>query len=193
MKLFSKSETVSVAVIFIILIAVSIPNFVISLRRARDQVRRDDMGALVSALAEYVSDFRAFPASSADGRIMDCLAPGEKPVKDKTGAFIINAVPCDWGKDAFVNLLTGKVYMSILPREPDYKKAAKYLFFSDSARYQVYAAMEGMDEPEIDPKIITRGLMCGLKVCNVGRSYSVPTDISIEEYDKLLINPDAKK
>jgi hypothetical protein len=193
MKPFSKSEIISVAVIFVILVAVSIPNFIISLRRARDQVRRDDMGALVGALAEYVPYFQAFPASSADGRIVDCLTSGEKPVKDKTGGIILNAIPCDWGKDAFVNLLTGKVYMPILPREPDYQKGAKYLFFSDGERYQIYAAMEGIDEPEVDTKIIALGLKCGIKICNVGRSFSVPTNISIEEYGKSLLNSNVKK
>jgi hypothetical protein len=49
--------------------------------------------------------------------------------------------------------------------------------------------MEGMDEAEVDPKIVAGGLMCGNKICNVGRSYNVPSDISIEEYDKLLLLP----
>jgi uncharacterized membrane protein YhaH (DUF805 family) len=56
MKLFSKSETISLIVIFTILIAVSIPNFIVSLRRARDQTRRDDMGVMVYALGEFFSD-----------------------------------------------------------------------------------------------------------------------------------------
>jgi predicted HNH restriction endonuclease len=83
--------------------------------------------------------------------------------------------------------------MSILPRDPDYKKGAAYLYLSDGVRYQIYASMEGKDEAEIDPKIIARGLMCGNRVCNIGRSYSVPTDISIEEYDKLLLKSNVKK
>jgi hypothetical protein len=187
MKSFSKPEIISLAVIFFVLIAVSIPNFIISLRRARDQVRRDDMGALEQTLDEYTADLQEFPMASADGRIIDCLKPGDKPVKDKKSNLILNAIPCDWGKDAFINLLTGKVYMSILPRDPDYKKGAAYLYFSDGSRYQIYAAMEGSDEPEVDPKIIARNLMCGSMVCNVGRGYGVPTNISIEEYDKQLL------
>lgn len=187
MKPFSKTETISLVVIFSILIAISVPNFIISLRRARDQVRRDDMGVLVHALTEYSADFRAFPTSSDDGLIMDCLKPGDAPVKDSKGMWIVNLIPCQWGKDAFADLIDGRIYMSILPREPDYQKGSKYLYFSDGNRYQIYATMEGMDEAEVDPKIVARGLVCGNKICNVGRSYNVPTDISIEEYNKILL------
>jgi type II secretory pathway pseudopilin PulG len=187
MKPFTKPEIISLIVIFSILIAVSVPNFILSLRRARDQVRRDDMGVLEHALDLYSADFRAFPLSSSDGLIMDCLKPGDKPQLDSKSGLIVNLIPCQWGKDTFTDLVNGKIYMSILPREPDYQKGAKYLYFSDGNRYQIYGVMEGMDEAEIDPKIVARGLTCGNKICNVGRSYNVPTDISIEEYVKTLL------
>ncbi len=193
MKKFSKTELISIFVIFFILIAVSVPNFVISIRRARDQVRRDDMGTLVHALDQYMTDFKTFPSASPDGRMMDCLKPGDKPVKDNKGNWTFSPIPCDWGKDSFANLINGNIYISVLPRDPDYQKGAKYLYFSDGDRYQIYAAMEGSDEAEVDPKIVARGLLCGTRVCNIGRSYNVPTDISIEEYDKLLIVPNVKK
>ncbi len=192
MKSFTKREATSLVIIFVVLIAVSIPNFIVSLRRARDQTRRDDMGLLVHDLDGYVADNRSFPLASPDGRIVDCLEPGDKPVKSDKGIWVVNPIPCEWGKDALTDLLTGKVYLSVLPRDPDYQKGASYLYFSDGNRYQIYATMEGMDEPEVDPKIITMNLMCGTRVCNVGRSYNVPTNISIEEYDKLLLE-NAKK
>jgi type II secretory pathway pseudopilin PulG len=183
-KNFSRPEIICLIAIFLILVGVSWPNFVLSLRRARDQVRRDDQGALVHALDEYLADFGELPTSSPDGRIMDCEKPGDKPFKDSKGRWVINAIPCDWGKDALVDLINGKVYMSILPREPDYKKGATYLYYSDGQRYQIYATMEGADEAEVDPKIIALGLACGSRTCNVGRSYNVPINVSIEEYDK---------
>ena len=193
MKPFSRSEIISLVVILAILIAVSVPNFIVSLRRARDQVRRDDMGTLVHALDEYLADVKALPPAAPDGRIMDCLRPGDKPVKDKKGNWTFDPIPCDWGKDSLTDVVSGKNYMSILPGDPDYQKGLKYLYFSDGNRYQIYAAMEGADEPEVDPKIIALGLACGNKVCNVGRSYNVPNDISIVEYDKLLLGPDVAK
>jgi hypothetical protein len=192
MKRFTKSEIISIVIIFTVLIAVSIPNFIISLRRARDQVRRDDMGVMVYAFGQYQSDNETFPKSSPDGRIINCLSPGDKPVKNKLGNWVLNLIPCEWGVDAFSDLITGRVYRAILPRDPDYQKGAKYLYFSDGERYQIYAAMEGMDEAEVDPKIIARNLMCGSRVCNIGRFYNVPIDISIEEYNNILIEQNAQ-
>ena len=193
MNKFSKPELISIFVIFTVLIIISVPNFIISLRRARDQVRRDDMGVLETSLAEYSADFRSFPLSSPDGRIMNCLRPGDKPIKNNKGTWTIDPIPCDWGKDSFTDLTSGKIYISILPRDPDYQKGSAYLYLSDRNRYQIYATMEGSDEAEVDPKIIARGLMCGNKICNIGRAYNVPTDISIEEYDKLLLDTNVKK
>jgi len=193
MNKFSKSEIISLVVIFTILIAVSVPNFIISLRRARDQTRRDDMGKLETSLANYSVDNSSFPISSSDGRIMDCLKPGDKPVKNNKGIWTFTPIACEWGKDSFSDLITGKVYVSKLPRDPDYQKGVKYIYFSDGNRYQIYASMEGMDEAEIDPKIVARNLACGGKICNVGRSFDVPIDTSIEEYDKLLLESNVKK
>lgn len=188
MKPFNKSDIITLIIVFVVLLAVSTPNFIASLRRARDQTRRDDIGALNQAFDEYLADFNnGLPASSPDGRIVDCLKPGDKPVKNKSGGWIFTPIPCDWGKDSFVNLISGKVYMTNLPEDPNYKSGATYLYLSDGNRYQIYAAMEGADEPEVDSKIIARNLMCGNKICNIGRSYNVPSNISIEEYDKLLI------
>jgi hypothetical protein len=151
------------------------------------------MGSLEYSLEAYYSDFKLFPLSSPNGRIMDCLKPGDKPVKNDKGIWMVSPIPCEWGKDALTDLVTGKVYMSVLPADPDYQKGAEYLYFSDGNRYQIFAAMEGMDEAEIDSKIIARGLMCGSRVCNIGRAYNVPIDISIEEYDKLLLESNVKK
>ncbi len=187
MKPFKKTEKMALLVIFSVLIIVSVPNFIISLRRARDQVRRDDLGALLHALEEYSVDFKRLPPASEDGEIMDCLNPGDTLVLNKDETEILNVVPCGWGQKPFVNLVSGRIYMTLLPRDPSYLKGAKYLYFTDGVRFQLYAAMEGEDEPEVDDKIVERGLVCGNTLCNVGRSYNVPTDISIEEYDSKLL------
>jgi type II secretory pathway pseudopilin PulG len=186
MKPFSRSEKISLVVIFAVLIIVSIPNFLISLRRARDQVRRDDLGALQKVLGEYLADFRSYPLASADNLILNCISPGEIPVQNEKGQWKFNALSCRWGEDAFVNQVTKRVYMSTLPRDPKYEEGARYLYLSDGDRYQIYAAMEGKDEAEIDPDIVARNLACGSKICNVGRAYNVPVGISIEKFVKQL-------
>jgi hypothetical protein len=170
-KIFSKKETLSLIIIFGVLIIVLIPNFIVSLRRARDQVRRDDLGALVHSLDEYRIKFDVFPPSSADGKIMDCLNPGDKPYKDEKDQWVINAIPCQWGVDAFLDLIDGRVYMRLLPRDPKWQEGASYLYLSDGERYQIYAFMEGENEPEVDEVVIKQNQPCGSKVCNVGRSY----------------------
>ena len=63
MKPFTKQEMFGLGIIFLVLTAISFPNFVLSLRRARDQVRRDDMGALQNALENYSIDFHQFPGA----------------------------------------------------------------------------------------------------------------------------------
>jgi len=156
MKPFTKPELKSLVIIFSVLVMVSIPNFIVSLRRARDQVRRDDLGALEKVLGEYLADFKEFPPSGGDGRIMELA----------------------WGKDSFDK------YMHILPADPHTAKGVRYMYFSDSGRYQIFASMEGKDEAEIDQKIIDRGLMCGSRVCNVGRFYGCDTAKSIEECER---------
>lgn len=170
LKIFSRAELASVVIIFCLLIIVSVPNFIASFRRARDQNRRDDMGVLEHALGLYYTDLSAFPPSSPDGEIMDCLKPGDKPYQDVKGRWIVNPIVCEWGKDSFVNLITAKNYMLRLPRDPDWQKGASYLYISDGERYQLFAAMEGKDEAEVDPKIIAEHLLCGSEVCNMARS-----------------------
>lgn len=184
MKNFTKNELIGIVAIFLVLIAVSVPNFALSLRRARDQVRRDDLGALVHALDEYVSDFGELPPASPDGRIMDCVKPGDTVKIDKKGRLVVDLVPCNWGRDALVDLTPGssKVYMPILPRDPDYNKGVTYIYFSDGSHYQIFAYMEGgRDEADYDPVIVGRNIMCGVKVCNVGREYGCPVSKTLQE------------
>lgn len=173
MKPFSKLEIRALVVIFLILVAISIPNFITSLRRARDQVRKDDMGALEHALGDYFADFRSFPLNSSDGKIAACKNPGDKVEIDKTGRLVVNFVPCEWGRDAIVDLTPGstKEYMHILPRDPNYQKGATYQYLSDGQRFQIFVSLEGKDEPEYDPQIIARNIMCGNVICNAGRFY----------------------
>lgn len=182
-KKFTKTEVISLLVIFLILIGISIPNFMVSLRRARDQVRKDDMGALEHGLGDYFADFRSFPLSSNDGKIVACKNPGDQVTLDKTGRLVVNLIPCEWGRDAIVDLTPGsnKEYIHILPREPNYLKGATYQYFSDGQRFQIFVSLEGKDEPEYDPKIIARNIICGNVICNAGRSYGCSIYKTLQE------------
>lgn len=179
-KLFTKGEWISLIVIFALLIAVSIPNFAASLRRSRDQNRRDDLGAMVASLRQYRADLDSFPLSSEDGKVMNCLKPGDAPYKNEKGFWVVNPIVCEWGKDAFRNLISENVYLNALPIDPDSGEGASYLYFSDGSRYQIFASMEGMDEAEVDPRIIARNLPCGNRVCNAGRDYGCDVAKTLE-------------
>ncbi len=182
--LFSKKELVSLAVIFTVLIAVFTPNLFASLRRARDQVRRDDLGVMIRYLDEYFAELGVFPPSSDIGEIMDCLKPGDSPYQDSKGNWIIDPIPCVWGKDTFANLITGKTYISILPRDPRWEDGRTYFYLSNGSSYQIFASLEGKNEPEYSDNVIQMGIKCGSVVCNMGRSYSCDIPKSLEECEK---------
>ncbi len=184
MKPFTKSELIGLFLISLVLIAVSAPNFVASIRRARDQVRRDDMGAIQTGLSEYINDFGSFPVGSPNGRIMACKDPGDKVEVDAKGRLIVNLIPCEWGRDSILDLTpdSRKVYLDKIPGDPDTKKGVNYVYFSDGKRYQIFSSFEVEGQAEIDPRITARNISCGERICNVGRSYGSPIDKSIEEY-----------
>lgn len=157
MKFFNKQELIVTIFIFILLVGVSTPSFIKSLQRARDQIRRDDLGSIQKMIDSYHSQYKKFPPSSADGKIVACDLRG-----------------CMWGKDLFYNI--GRI-----PGDPDSKNGITYMYFSDTNKYQIFISQEGDDEPEYDQKIINRKIMCGKRYCNSGRSYNCPIDKSIEE------------
>ncbi len=184
MKKFSKEEIIGTIIIFLILFAVSIPNFGLSIRRSRDQNRRDDIGGLQQALVEYYADFGVFPKSSPDGEMIACKNPEDKVVVDEKGRLIVNLIPCVWGRDALVDLTPGstKVYVKTLPLDPKSENGDKYIYISDGYRYQVLAAFESDDEAGYDKEVFARKIKCGIRICNMGKSYNSPINISIEEY-----------
>ncbi len=191
MKPFAKSELIALFIIFIVLIAISAPNFATSIVKSRDQARKDDLGSIFGALSNYYQDFGQFPKSSLDGKIVACKSNNEEPKFDTKGRLIVNLIPCEWGKDSIVDLTPGssKIYVSPLPRDPDFlTRGTTYMYFSDGVRYQIYGSLENHDWDEYDTNIIARNIMCGKKICNFGRSMGTPLNISIEEYERQLDN-----
>ncbi len=185
MKFFSKSEFKAVLIIFAGLIIISFPNFVVSLRRARDAQRKADIGSIQDALYKYQADFGTFPLS-IDGKIAACEPVSFKEVSGiKTPVFS----PCDFGKAALTDLSDSSYppYMKLIPNDPQKSKGYSYYYLSNGSRFQIYGALEGKSEDEYDESIIKRGLLCGEKICNFGKSFSkTPLNISIEEYENSI-------
>lgn len=62
MKPFTKQEITALGIIFAVLLIISIPNFALSIKRARDVTRKDDLFALEIALKAYEGQYREFPS-----------------------------------------------------------------------------------------------------------------------------------
>lgn len=174
MKFFTKKEFLEIAIILAVLIVVSLPNFIVSLRRARDAQRKNDLGAMENALNRFNNDFGFYPLSSQDGRIVACSP---------------NLEPCDWGKDALADPSDSSFpsYLPVIPIDPDNKKGVSYRYISNAKRFQILASLEGDVEDEYDEAILARDIKCGTVICNSGKaSGKTPLDKSLEEYENDL-------
>lgn len=187
LKPFKKQEIFGLILIFIVLIVISVPNFVLSLKRARDNTRKGDLGTLVYGLGEFQKDLLTYPLSNNNGEIMACIAPGDNLKTDEKGRIIIDFIACKWGQDGLFDPRDSGAYISVLPNDPTSLKGSGYLYISNGKHFQVYAALESTDDDQYDETILKRNLMCGNRICNTGRSDgSTPLNISIEEYEESI-------
>ena len=187
MKPFSKIEFLIVSFILLTIVVISLYNFGIAKRRGRDAQRKNDIGAIADALNKYANDFAIFPAAS-DGMIVACQ--GEE-IWDEVQAKIVFALrPCEWGRDFLrdVNDPNYPAYLQTIPIEPQSKEGLTYTYLSNGRRFQILASLEGKDEDEYESAIEARGISCGARICNFGRSSGrTPLDRSIEEYENELM------
>ena len=188
MKFFTKSELKIVGSILFIIFVISFFNFRISIRRARDNQRKNDLGTLQSALDTYNQSMGTFPLSSPDGKIVACKGP-ETHFDEEIRSWI-NVIECDWGKDKLESLsdLDSTIFMNPIPIDPKNLDGISFLYLSNGKRYQLFAHLEGTDEAEYNRIIESRNLNCGNQICNYGRAYSsTPLDKTIEEYENELL------
>jgi len=185
MKFFNKSEIRAILIIFAFLILISTPNFIISLRRARDAQRKADIGSIKDALLKYQADFGIFPLS-IDGKIAAC-----EPVSYNEVGGIKTLVfsACEFGESSLADLSDSSypAYLKPIPNDPRKNEGRYYYYFSNGGRFQIYGTLEGKSEDEYDEYIIKRGIKCGSQICNFGKSSgTTPLNISIEEYEALI-------
>lgn len=181
MNFFSKNELKVTAIILLVLFAVSAPNFVVSLRRARDQIRRDDMGSMQHMLDTYYSAYKEFPKSSPNGGVLGCLETGENLATNEQGEILNTLIECQWGKDPLLE------FTSVIPGDPNLSKGVTYKYFSEGSMYQLFASFEGSNEAEYDEKIVERQISCGKTLCNVGRFYSCSVYKSLKQCQEEMI------
>lgn len=198
MKPFTKRELTGVVIIIGLVFLVTLNNMRIALRRSRDTTRKQDMGSVSDALHRYYQNFGFFPPSE-NGMIKACkgenfdkiLSELEKgSVFDRT-KFFEGLRGCVWGKDSFPDVSDSSFepYLSVLPQDPKGGEGLSYFYLSNTAKFQLYTSLEGNSEEEgYNADIVRRNLLCGIKLCSYGKSFSdTPLDKSIEEYEEELL------
>jgi len=194
-----KKEITGFVLILLFIFGFSAYNFTLSLRRARDVQRRDDLTALVDALERYFNDFDRYPASTSDGKLIACLPKGwtfedmkkilgGRPVQNRAKMFAQMA-PCEWGTSSLSDVSDNSrpIYLTVIPQDPRALEGASYRYFSTGQHFQLLASFEGKDNSEYSQKILARKILCGNKICNFGKaSRGTPLDVLLEEYEKGL-------
>lgn len=199
LKPFTKKEKKTVAWIIGIVVLISLFNFKGALRKARDYQRKYDLNRIVDALEIYKQEFGFYPPSNEDGKIVGCKKQGveDKDLLDtKTGVTFEEKLKnifqeCRWGQDPLRDItdLSYPAYIDPLPTDPNTSKGADYFYVSNISYFQIFGALEGKNEPEYRKGVEKRGLMCGSKVCNFGKSLdNVPLEISIEGFMEMESN-----
>lgn len=168
---FGKKELFIFSLTLLVIILISFFGLKLSFRRARDDARRADISAIEVSLIKFKEEYGIYPLSSPDGKIEACL--GDKTVVVRRLKIYTGAVACNWGEDIFTLDPTDVSFPRLLnpiPRDPRSEDGYSYMFISDGANFQVYAAFEGTSEPEYNASIEKLKLNCGSKVCNVGKA-----------------------
>jgi type II secretory pathway pseudopilin PulG len=198
MKFFTKHELIGVAIILLVVGAVTLNGLRLSVRRARDAQRMADLGAISDALNQFYEEYGFFPPHE-DGKIKACkgdtfesaLAEIKKLGRIDQNVFISGLRACNWGNDSFADLLNEhrEPYIKSLPVDPSSKDGYSYNYISNMKRFQIFAGLEGGSEEDIyAPSVVSRNLNCGRIVCSVGKAYAdTPLDKTIEEYEEELL------
>ncbi|OGM33065.1 hypothetical protein A2803_03025 [Candidatus Woesebacteria bacterium RIFCSPHIGHO2_01_FULL_44_21] len=176
---FTRKEIAAVTIILAVIAMATAANLAVALRRERDSQRKSDLWTIYDGLVRYQIDTASFPPSF-EGKLVACYGG-----VDERG--VPQAVPCDWHSDGITNIFTNAVYLANLPTDPLHNEGSRYYYISNGRYFQIYAALEGTDEDEYMPEVVSRNIMCGNRLCNFGRGFmDTPLDKSIEEYENEI-------
>jgi type II secretory pathway pseudopilin PulG len=197
MKYFKTHELVIVLAVLSTIGIFSIYNLRIAQRRARDFQRKDDISNLANALFYYREDLGFYPPSSPDGKIIACHTD-EQLLEDSdelTSKFILSNESmfrqCQYGYDSIEETFkhNPKTYIKIIPGDPKTIEGYSYRYVSTDDSFQLFASLESDRQDEFDSKIKSRSLICGIGICNFGKSSpGTPLDKSLEEYENEILN-----
>jgi type II secretory pathway pseudopilin PulG len=198
---FNKRESLGIILILLFIFSLSTYNYFLSLRRARDTQRRDDLTALAGALESYYNDFDRYPLSTSDGKLIACLPEGwtSEDMKDLLGGqpikyrdrMFANLAPCKWGKSSLADVSddSKELYLSIIPHDSRASDGFSYQYFSTGKHFQIYGAFEGKSNLEYSEAVVNMNISCGVKTCNFGKaSRGTPLDKILNEYENELLD-----
>ena len=125
---FTLMELLIVIVLLGILISLGTGSFASSIRRGRDNRRKNDVRSIATALEAYFNDKGAYPTSNSSGEMVGCGAG--------------DAAVCTWGgefKDK-----NNTLYMILTPKDPS--DVYKYYYTNTATTYKLYAKLENTRE-----------------------------------------------
>lgn len=117
-------ELLIVIVILGVLVAFATGSFASSLRRGRDNRRKNDVRSVATSLEAYFNDKGIYPASNSNGEMVGCGAA--------------DASVCSWG-GKFIDK-NDTLYMILIPKDP--ADQYRYYYTSTEAAYKLYAKLE---------------------------------------------------
>lgn len=147
-KGFTLIELLTVIAILSILAALIFGNFVTTIKKARDNRRKQDLSQVKTALELYFAEVGFYPTTH----------PTEE-----------GGLP--WGS-ALTNSLGTKTYMKKLPQEPSRNNGYNYSYQSDGTYFKLYSCLENTEDLDYNNITPTGTPNCGVG-CNNQCNYGV--------------------
>lgn len=163
-KGFTLIELLIVMALLAILLGIGASTFMTSIKKGRDNTRKNNLRAIASALEMYYNDKGKYPFSmlGTDGYIQGCYNASGATGQCGKGDFTI------W-KDSVAG---GAMWMAKFPTDPISTQRYYYVSVSGT-QFQMYAHLENDQDPAIITPAPNMGgaLDCGDKMpCNYGVS-----------------------
>jgi hypothetical protein len=137
--------------VILVIFLVSLFQLRIGEMKTRDAQRKADARLVYDALGSFYNDFHYYPASTDDGKIIQCKEQGLET--------------CEWGEGPIVDAKNVS-YLNKIPRDPKTNQGSKYVYevSPDRKSARIYATLEYKRDPEIKNHLTKE---CGLNVqCN---------------------------
>lgn len=164
----SKSEIRFIVVVLAVLWSLTAVNLLESQILARDIQRKNDLKHIATALENYRKNEAGYPIE-LEGKMFTCLN------EDKSLRV------CNWGSDPLES--TSSAYINPMPEDPlEHKNEASYLYLSDTRNYQLFAALEKLNDDEFNQKVADRKLPCGNKICNFAVTSGIPVEEDLTQH-----------